>query len=132
MATPIDDLLWIGTGNASIHIFSINSIVTCPEDSIVQIARQSHVIDSAQVEKSLQARPVSDEGLVSMTTPTDDHTQPVSYRKKNFGKTFRRQIKREAMINESEPVYELYHLSSSRVLPDSQECSRVTILKPIK
>ena len=102
VATPIDNLLWIGTANASIHIFSVNSIVTCPKDSIVQIARQSLVTDFSQVEKSLQESPVSDKGLVSMTTSSNDHTQPVSYHGKNFSKTFRPQIRRDAEIKDNE------------------------------
>ena len=80
---------------------------------------------------SLQLRPLSDEGLVP-TSISEEQSHPLYSRRKDFGKTFRRRMRQEKGVEEIENVYELTHLSSNRVLPKSQECSRVTILKPIK
>ena len=105
--------------------------MSCPEDSIVKLARESKVIDSTTSEMSLQSRPHSDEGLVP-TSISEEQSHSLYSRRKNFGKTFRRRMRQEGGVEEIKNVYELTHLSSNRVLPDSQECSRVTILKPIK
>ena len=149
--TPINDQLWIGTGNATIHIFSVASVVSSPSDSILQIVQKTQE-DRETFERSIQHHQIGgNEGLVR----PDPNTLPSSpvhssektldgtidkiiqhgRRKRNtFGKTFRtkRDLPQDVANTEDGSIYKLVHLTSSRVLPESQEGSRVTILKPIK
>ena len=147
---PINDQLWIGTGNATIHVFSVTSVVSNPFDSILQIVQNTQE-DRETFERSIQRHQIGDEGLVRPdpdilpSSPvhssektldgTADKIIRHGRRKRNtFGRTFRTKpdLPQDVASTEDGSIYKLVHLTSSRVLPESQEGSRVTILKPIK
>ena len=149
---PINDQLWIGTGNATIHIFSVTSVVSSPSDSILQIVQKIQQ-DRETFERSIRHHQIDDEGLVrpdpdilpsspvhSSEKTLDGTTDKIirhayGRRKRNtFGRTFRtkRDLPQDMASTDDGSIYKLVHLTSSRVLPENQEGSRVTILKPIK
>jgi hypothetical protein len=143
--TIINDQLWVGTGNANIHIFSANAKVLSPNDSIQQIA-MSNRERTFSFEMSIQSRSMTNHCLVSINVDkttavpplhSEDNNKPFAKKRTTFGKTFRHQVKKDttSKINSIDDVtaavYDLCHVSTSRVLPDGQEGSRVTILKPI-
>ena len=102
------------------------------------------------LDQSIQITKHNDEGLVggergvltlTSSSPihhvdknsTDSHENSPKLKRHAFGKTFRHQLKREISQDfKRDGIYQLHHLTSSRLLPKGQECSRVTILKPIR
>lgn len=148
--TPINDQLWIGTGNATIHIFSVTSVVSSPSDSILQIVQKTQE-DRETFERSIRHHQIGDEGLVrpgsnilpslpvhssekTLDSTIDKIIRHGRRKRTTFGKTFRtkRDLPQDTVSTEDGSIYKLVHLTSSQVLPESQEGSRVTILKPIK
>ena len=148
---PLDNQLWVGTGSASVHIFSVSSRVADPEDSIMQLAQYSK---EDPVSKSLCAyvHPSDQEGLVGgeiereLPSPTqipdrsftEHHRQQYPYRfhrKNAFGRTFHREIRREMSIEKrkEQEVYQLSHVTSSEVLlAEPSDSPRVIGICPIR
>ena len=147
---PINDQLWIGTGNATIHIFSVTSVVSSPSDSILQIVQKTQQ-DRETFERSILHHQIGDEGLVrpdpdilpsspvhssekTLDGTADKIIQHGRRKRSTFGRGFRtkQDLPQDVASTDDRSIYKLVHLTSSRVLPENQEGSRVTILKPIK
>lgn len=151
-----ENLLWIGTGGASFHLFRLSS-PTIPDEKIQKLVKLRERYTSRFEEKlsqsSVRARPEStDEGLVNeknlvMTISPGEHTDkhlregsdknasenpPSRLSRRAFGKTFYRQIRRE-MPQElrRDGLYKLDHLWSGIVSDDGKEAAKVTAIKPI-
>lgn len=148
---PIQQQLWVGTGSASVHVFSVSSLVADPEGSIMQLAQHS---EDDQLIKSLNiyVHKSDEEGLVGRETgieasPTQNpdrslteyHQRQHPYRfnrKSTFGRTFRKEVRREASRGESsreQEVYQLTHVTSSKVLlSEPSDSARVIGISPIR
>ena len=152
---PLDKQLWVGTGTASVHIFSVSSRVADPEDSIMQLAQHS---EEDPMSKSLCAyvHPSRQEGLVGGETTeregspapsptlnfdrsiTDNRPRQLPYRfhrRNAFGRTFHREIRREhsSEARKEQEVYQLNHITSSKVmLAEPSDSPRVIGICPIR
>lgn len=144
----VNDLLWIGTGNASVHIFKLSSTGLLPSERVAKALRK----DLAET-FSLNPLMHGDVGLLgkrkeSFTLPvrrqvktTPFQSELINGDKHTFGEGLRRRQRKltntaetsDAIGKEDKPnVYTLEYLWSSRIFPDVQECLRLTVMKEIK
>ena len=155
------DIIWIGTGSASFHVFKLSSTVAMPEEQAKQIARLKELRNSGHFERktsqynNLPRGDLSnDEGLLNerkvlLTTTSNDQLQtsncrhetedegelnntPSRLKRREFGKTFYRRIRKDAgIVDLKDGLYQLGHLWSRRLDHDVKECPKITTIKPI-
>ena len=137
--SAVNDMVWIGTGNGSIHLFRLISTCPKPSERVQQIARLLKKDDtSGGMDHSLRVS-LDDEGLVnkrkeSFTAPTRRYIKTANARQDQFGEVLRKRNRQEIHQDRfnKENVYKMEHLWSSKIYPDVQECLKITVLKPIK
>lgn len=143
----IDNILWVGTGNASIHVFKLSSAYSEPSERVQQIAQASKKDPTEELNYSL--RVIQDDvGLlgkrkesftlpvrrsVKTTTHVETNVKKRREDRRMFGEGFQKRSRQEYLQElKNEGVYEMEHLWSSKIYPGSQECLRVTVMKQIK
>ena len=153
--TTFEDVLWIGTGNATFHLFKLSSSVAKPNEQIKQIVRSSKRVTDSMKDAWKQRRDSDDEGLIggrgrSLTPPPDkfqvesdkqikqEQSLPSDgggyrwTRKRSFGRTFRMHKRKESHDQKDEAVYKLEHMWSCEAPYEGKECLKVTTVKPIR
>ena len=132
-------MVWIGTGNGSIHLLRLISTCPKPSERVQQIARQLKKDDTSDgFDHSLRVSK-DDEGLVnkrkdSFTAPTRRYIKTANVRQDQFGEVLRKRSRQEIRQDRynKENVYKMEHLWSSKIYPDVHECLKITVVKPIK
>lgn len=137
----VNDLLWIGTGNASVHVFKVLSTGLSPSERLAKPIRKD-LTETFSLNPSMHG----DAGLLgrrkeSFTLPTRRQVkttfpQATNEKRQTFREGLRiRQRKVSAIAPKTDDdtnMYKMEYLWSSRIFPDVQECLRLTMMKEIK